>query len=321
MFLIMVLAPFDQIRDLLICPCTRNPLEHEGDGFRVASNTNLSEIRYRCVRGQPVLVDFNNSVLDEKNVFDGIGASFLPRKQSGLKRQIKAYLLHPGGNRVAKRISADFVQMVKKTEKRPKILIIGGGGKGIGTDIFYDDPDIDAIGFDIYASPLTHFIADAHSIPLESESVDGVWIQYVLEHVLEPWTVVKEIARILKDDRLVYSETPFLQQVHEGAYDFMRFTHSGHRWLFRNFVEIESGVSMGPGIQFLWTIEHLCRGMFRSKALGKICKLLLCWFQFVEKLIPKAYSIDNASSFYFFGRKTGYVLKPKDIIGYYKGAL
>ena len=70
---------------------------------------------------------------------------------------------------------------------------------------------------------------------------DAVICQAVLEHVLEPASAVSEIHRVLRRDGLVYAETPFMQQVHERAYDFSRFTQSGHRWLFRRFSEISAG--------------------------------------------------------------------------------
>jgi len=56
---------------------------------------------------------------------------------------------------------------------------------------------------------------------------DAVWIQAVLEHVLDPVRVVAEIHRVLRPGGLVYSEIPFMQEVHEGAYDFTRFRLSG----------------------------------------------------------------------------------------------
>ena len=172
----------------------------------------LSKSRYCSVSGQPVLVDFDDSVLDEKEIFMRDGSSILQRRQSRLRSWIKGSLLHPDANRLAGRIAQQFARMLKEKEKKPKLLIVGGGGKGIGTDVFYDDPDIQVIGFDIYASPLTHFIADAHMIPIETGSIDGVWIQYVLEHVLEPWRVVGEISRVLSNKGLVYAETPFFSR-------------------------------------------------------------------------------------------------------------
>ena len=62
----------------------------------------------------------------------------------------------------------------------------------------------------------TQFVADAHRVPLATESVDALVIQAVLEHVLDPWRVAAEIHRVLRPGGLVYADTPFLQQVHEG---------------------------------------------------------------------------------------------------------
>jgi len=80
-----------------------------------------------------------------------------------------------------------------------------------------------------------------HTIFFDASSFDGVIIQAVLEHVVEPNHCVEEIHRVLKENGLVYSETPFMQQVHLGRYDFTRFTHLGHRRLFRKFKEICGG--------------------------------------------------------------------------------
>ena len=115
------------------------------------------------------------------------------------------------------------------------MVVVGGGANQHGLDRLYQDPSINVIGFDIYGSDLVQFIADGHSIPLASGSVDAVVVQAVLEHVLDPPQVVREIHRVLRPDGIVYAETAFMQQVHEGAYDFTRYTESGHRWLFRDF--------------------------------------------------------------------------------------
>jgi SAM-dependent methyltransferase len=53
----------------------------------------------------------------------------------------------------------------------------------------------------------------------------------LLEHVMDPGRVMREIVRVTEPGGLLYSEVPFMQQVHEGAHDFERFTLSGHGWL------------------------------------------------------------------------------------------
>ena len=172
-----------------------------------------------------------------------------------------------------------------------------------------------AICFDVYASPETDFIADAHHIPLPDASVNGVWIQAVLEHVIQPERVVAEIHRVLKPRGIVYADIPFMQTVHEGAYDFTRFTDTGIRWLFRWFDRMESGVSLGPGRTLLWSIETALGGLFRSYRVGTaIGTLLFFWVRLINYFIPRSFAIDGACGLYFFGRKAAKPVSPKDVI-------
>ena len=142
----------------------------------------------------------------------------------------------------------------------------------------------------------------------------------MLEHVLEPQKVVDEIYRVLKDDAIVYAETPFLQQVHEGAFDFTRFTESGQRYLFRKFKLLDSGVIAGAGTHLLWSIEYFFRSLFRSWKIGKVFKLGLFWLQYFDRVIPDNYNIDAADSVYFMGRKSGNSFAANQMYEYYKGA-
>jgi SAM-dependent methyltransferase len=127
------------------------------------------------------------------------------------------------------------------------------------------------VGFDIYGSENVQLIADAHQIPFADGTFDAVVIQAVLEHVLEPSVVVAEIWRVLKPNGYVYAETPFLQNVHEGAYDFTRFTESGHRWLFRDFELISSGPGNGPAAQLIWSASYFFWGLTRTAHCGPQC--------------------------------------------------
>lgn len=108
-------------------------------------------------------------------------------------------------------------------------------------DDFYSVLKENIVSFDIYDSVNVQFVADAHMIPFRNDIFDLIIIQAVLEHVLDPHKVVSEITRVLKLQGIVYAETPFMQQVHEGPYDFTRFTESGHRFLFKSYNLISSG--------------------------------------------------------------------------------
>jgi SAM-dependent methyltransferase len=221
-------------------------------------------------------------------------------------------------NRAAERNVARFLSLLPGPE--PLVLVIGGGTIGNGVGALYDDRRVRVVAFDIYGSPLTQLIADAHQIPLASASVDGVLIQAVLEHVLDPNQVVSQIWRVLKRDGTVYAETPFMQQVHAGPYDFVRYTSSGHRYLFRAFQEIAAGPVGGPGTQVLWSIDHLVRGLTRSELAGKLVRALCAWLRLLDHLVPTRFAMDNAPAYYFLGRRTERQLTAHDIVDYYRGA-
>ena len=118
------------------------------------------------------------------------------------------------------------------------------------------NPTIDIIGFDVYSSETTHLIADAHYIPFRDGSFQGVLIQAVLEHVIEPEKVVGEIHRVLAKDGVVYSEIPFMQQVHEGAFDITRFTLVGHIALFKRFEPLDFGGNKSSNVALAWSIRY-----------------------------------------------------------------
>lgn len=302
---------------MLRSPSDRTPLYRKNDNG-VSVYTSESGSVHKTVDGVPVLVDFENSVLSENHINEsGLASPVDCNKYSGLSGLAKKLV-----SRDIKATVQNVEILLKEVANKPssKVLIVGGGAIGNGMSAFYNDPDIELISFDIYASTNVQFVADAHNIPLSDESVDFVIIQAVLEHVLEPIKVVDEIHRVLKHDGVVYAETPFLQQVHEAAYDFTRFTESGHRYLFKKFETIYSGVAGGAGTALMWSIEYFFRGLFRSKLVGKLAKLSFFWLQYMDQWLPTPYAIDAASGVYFMGKKSTVEITPSQIISHYQGA-
>lgn len=246
-------------------------------------------------------------------------ASAVPRKSRGRVGRILKHLISPPKHATHQNVQRLLHELRSGFSER-SVLVVGGGGIGQGMQPLYDAEDIRVVAFDVYASQNVQLIADGHQIPFADNSFDSVIVQAVLEHVLDPWSVVKEIHRVLRTGGIVYAETPFLQQVHEGAYDFTRFTESGHRYLFKEFDIIRSGASAGPGNQAVWTIEYLVRSVFRSKLVGKLAKVGLFWIQYLDFIIPDTYQIDSASGVYFLGRKSGKTMSMEEIVKHYSGA-
>lgn len=202
---------------------------------------------------------------------------------------------------------------------RLRILVIGAGDAQIDAgerhDIRYTDVAVGA---------LTDYVADAHDLPFADHSFDLVISVAVLEHVLDPFRVVAEIGRVLQPRGLVYAVTPFMQQVHMGRYDFMRFSPQAHRWLFRDFEQLQAGTANGPGMALAWSIEYYFGAFARSQlgwSLLRNLGRLLGWpFKFADYLTRRNRGTFMAgSAFYFFGRKADAPLDVKDMTAVYQG--
>jgi len=310
----MTLVDLNDIRQLLVCPRCRSWLTQEPGGYHcTAPACPYHRARAFPLSGRwPVLVDFERSVVDRNAppvTHTPAGADSLPAP---------LHLLVKPPNRVAAR-NIDLLLRALPSPV-PRLLVVGGATVGNGVGAVYRNPRVEVIAFDIVGSPVTQFIADAHRIPLPARSVDAVLVQAVLEHVLDPPLVVSEIHRVLKEDGLVYAETPFLQQVHAGAHDFTRYTASGHRYLFRRFDELAAGAVTGPGTQLLWSIDHLVRGLTRSATAGRGVRALLFWLRALDRLVPPGFAEDDAAALFFLGRRRDREMSAEEIIEYYRGA-
>lgn len=315
----MTLLSSDAVVQYLACPVCRSSLDRDSEGFRCSN----PECRFAApalfpdCAGQPILVDFGRSILSEEAAVNAAGSLTGPTKSRGFAKSLVEAAMP--ANLAAARNAERLIELTTKSGQRPVLLIVGGGNLGAGTEVFYKDDRVGVICFDLSASSLTHFVADAHQMPIADESVDAVWVQAVLEHVLDPWAVVSEIYRVLKPGGIVYAETPFMQQVHAGAYDFTRFTASGHRWMFRKFEEIDAGVALGPAAQFLWSLDYLVRATFRSARVGLMAKMLFSPVRYLDRLADPRIAFDGASALFFLGQKSDGELQPRDMVSYYPG--
>jgi SAM-dependent methyltransferase len=301
--------------NILLCPVCKHGSILRRDGGAVCAHATCGAA-FPVLHGQPCLIDFNQSVVDRDRLLRS-GAADLGRRPRGLRRRAMQFLF--GTDRSAAAAAAAMRRELAALPHRPRLLVIGGGTIGAGAASLYQDPGIDVVAFDVYASTNVQLVADAHSLPFLENAFDAVWIQAVLEHVLEPAIVVGEIHRVLKPGGIVFAGTPFMQQVHEGPYDFTRFTESGHRWLFRRFERIDSGVSGGPGTAAIWSIRYLTAGIFRSRKIGWLAAACLFWLRFLDYIVPEQACIDAACGVWLLGRKSSFAISPRDAIASYRG--
>ena len=278
---------------------------------------------FPIVEGVPIL-------LNEKNSLFAIN-DFLIKKDTTFKLRTNYFkkLMRKLLPSISKNIKAQqnylkYIDLLHSRSAKPRVLVLGGSITGEGAEPLLQDPRMSLVESDVSFGQRTMLICDAHDIPFGDGIFDGVIFQAVLEHVVDPYRCVEEAHRVLKPGGLVYAETPFMQQVHMGRYDFTRFTHLGHRRLFRKFDEIESGVICGPGMALAWSYQSFLLSFFQSNVLRRFVKVFAALTSFYLKyfdyyLVDKEGAFDAASGFFFMGTKGESVLADRDLIKLYKG--
>ena len=303
----------------LACPKCKSKI---GLSSHVYSCENLlCGAEYPEVDGIPILINEDNSIFNLKDFTSLVNKTIATSKSSILSN----FLPKIGKNIKAEQNYNTFLKTLIKNTSSRNVLVIGGEATGNGMDCLINSNEINLTETDVSFGSRTMLICDGHDIPFQNKTFDGVIIQAVLEHVVDPYRCVEEIHRVLKDNGIVYSETPFMQQVHMGRYDFTRFTHLGHRRLFRNFEEIESGAVCGPGMVLAWSYQYFFLAFVKSKIMKKLIIYFTIFTSFFWKyfdyyLISKEGSYDSASGYYFFGKKSNFTLSDRDLIKGYRGS-
>jgi uncharacterized protein YbaR (Trm112 family)/SAM-dependent methyltransferase len=305
---------------ILACPVCKECLVRQGD--QLSCTAPGCQASFPIVDGVPVLINEKNSVFTIADFRVQRPTTFAPR--SKLKQYLGRILptVHHGP-----KTKANFERFASLLPAgRPKVLLVGAGEVGEGLDAILALPQIDFVETDVAFGPRTALICDGHDLPFADGSFDGAIIQATLEHVLDPYRCVDELHRVLKPEGVVYAETPFMQQVHMGRYDFTRFTYLGHRRLFRRFSETDSGCCAGPGTVLHWSLRYFMLSFVTSNAAVSFVKALsrctLFWLKYLDYLVlDRPGTVDGASGFYFLGRKSDSVLPDRQLIGLYKGVL
>lgn len=313
----------DEFISDIVCPCCLTKLSKSKD-FLVCQNTECCK-SFPIINGIPVLINEEESVFNIQDFIESKDTTFNLKKskiKSIAKKLIPSTSLNVGARENYKKLSF----LLTKKNANPVVLVIGGSILGEGMESIVNEPKIQLVESDVTFGPRTKIIFDAHSIPFPDEYFDCVIIQAVLEHVVDPFKCVDEVYRVLKKNGVVYAETPFIAQVHMGKYDFHRFTHLGHRRLFRNFEEIESGAVCGPGMALAWSYSYFIFSFFRSKRIRKLLIAFTSLTSFFLKyfdyyLIKKPGTYDAALGFYFMGQKSDTVLDDRELLELYRGLL
>jgi len=312
------------LQNLLCCPVCKEKIEFKNEHF-VCTNAKCQSI-FPVINDIPVLINEKMSLFSFDDFFNHRNTTVNLRESKIRKLRKLLIQLVPkiSKNIKAKQNYANFAELLLKQSMVPKVLILGCGNLGAQMKTLLSYSSLELVESDVSFGPRTQLIVDAHDIPFASNSFDGIVIQAVLEHVVDPYRCVEEIHRVLKDTGIVYAETPFMEPVHERQYDFTRFTHLGHRRLFRKFEEIDSGPVCGSGTALAFSYKYFLRSFIQSNrlryAVGTFAHITSFWLKYFDYFfINTPGTFDAAAGYFFLGRKSDKVLPDKELIKLYRG--
>ena len=311
---------FESIKHLLRCPDCQSSILNMVD----SSSNNIvcgnCASHYPVSSGRPVLLRADNDVFDQD--------SYLNAKQpvqNNISQRLKKIIPKSSVNLSSKSALLKVSELLSDVPFAT-VLVVGGGCQREWLDVRLGASDaIQIVYSDIDVGADVDVFCDGHDLPFLDAAFDAVVTTAVLEHVLYPERVASEIVRVLKTGGLLYSELPFMQQVHEGAYDFTRYTMSGHRRLFNGVSEIESGIVAGPGTALVWAIESFILAFITQSQVRMLSKVtirfLFSWIKYFDLLLKdKPAALDGASCTYLLGTKNNGCVSDAEIIMKYTGA-
>jgi SAM-dependent methyltransferase len=307
----------------LRCAACKGALSRGADAFTCAA----CGARYPVVRGAPIVIDESRSMFRiEDCAATAVEEEARPRTWKTSVREVVERIAPPvGANLSGAPMLARLAVDLRAESPEARVLILGGGSLGVGMRSIVEEPRFLVAESDIHFGPRANVICDAHNIPFADGTFDAVIAQAVFEYMIDPFHVAEEIHRVLRPRGFVYAESPFMQQVHGGAYDFFRFSHLGHRRVFRMFDELESGVVCGPGMALSWSYRYFLRAFSEAPAARALtnffANLTSNWVtKFDSTLTRHPGSYDAASAFYFLGRRAEKPISDRDIVAGYRGS-
>ena len=171
----------DLIRRLR-CPVCCSKLRLGSDRCTCQSATCRREFPLK--NGVPILIDSRLSVFEESGRPESDPS---PTGPAATARRLAAALLPSLGRNIgSKQAYSKFAEILLAISTKPKVLVVGGATIGAGLDTILNQESIEFIESDVYLSPRTALVCDAHQIPFEADTFDGLIVQAVLEHVADP---------------------------------------------------------------------------------------------------------------------------------------
>ncbi len=144
-------------------------------------------------------------------------------------------------------------------------------------------------GLDVAPGANVILVADAHALPVANNSLDGVLMVSVLEHLYDPVRAANEVARVLKPGGVFFSYAPFYHPYHASPHDYFRLTREGYASLLRDFARVE----IVSGGNYIAVVNDVLAHAFGGSRLGRgLARVLI---EFPLALLFRAFDARQSS--------------------------
>lgn len=229
-----------QLSKILVCPKCREELD-----FLTCKSCKK---KYHELSGVPVFID---------DIKEGAVAQHQKGRPSLLRRVLR-FLKPPHHSVYFKNLRTstgegpELEEFLREYGENDIVLNIGSLSKKI--------PGV--FNLDIAFYPNIDIVADAHELPFKDDSLDGIVIKNVFEHLRDPGRVREELQRVVKPGGRIYAKVPFMQPFHAVPDDYQRYSINGLHEFFKDFKVLKEGISVGPSSALAWFLQEYLAILF-----------------------------------------------------------
>jgi len=300
----------------LRCPRCASSLRNPGLHPSCSDTTcEYSATGFPLFDAQPVLIDFANSIFDREMYCSGHGSA-LRRDVTGRSLGSRVHQFVLGENAVAASNCARFIELLKQGARRPIVLVIGGGTVGLGANELYCTDSIELVGTDVYASPYTALVTDAHKLPLKTGCSTAFGSRPCSNTC---WSLQPSLTRFTGCFGAAGWFTPKHRSCSRCTSGPMisralrRAAIAGCSRDFRN----KRRTDRRRGVALVWSIRYFCRALGAGDKLSLLIALPFFWIRFLDRFARGRATADAASGFFFLGRRSDRVIDPHSMTNYY----
>ncbi|MDP4265926.1 MAG: class I SAM-dependent methyltransferase [Bacteroidota bacterium] len=213
-----------KIIDILACPYCGNPLKI-ADNQAICTvcqdkytTSNKGQIDFRLRRGKTVQLQFE------------VGTNLLPEKGFDFKVLNKNPFpeVDYTNFKVPSHLNNELLSYFPKAKGQECIMLDLGCGTTVHKGVC-EHAGFEYVGLDYDNSSDAYILGDGHALPFKDNSFDFILSIAVLEHIQNPFIMMKEVYRVLKPEGKLIGTVAFMEPFHGNS-----FYHHSHLGVFNS---------------------------------------------------------------------------------------